>query len=323
VKNKPTVSVIIPTYNQANFIDKAIESVLSQTYQDFEIIVINDGSTDNTEEIIRGFKDKRVKYVKKYKNKGISVARNIGIKVARGKYIALLDSDDEWLPEKLDKQIKILQDESPELGVVYSNLCYIDENGKNMNRKLRNSKKAEGYIYEDLLEKYCVGSPSSFLIKKECFNRVGLFDDLLSGQEDWDMWIRIAKYYRFALIKIPLVKYRLHSNQISKNLEIKIITGKRILVKYANELKKRPCAHGKHYFYIGNRFCHMGKTKEGQRYLLKAISLYPFCIRYYICMAGSLFGPKCFIYFVKIKRHLTRIIVKHIGKIRKINSNSF
>jgi hypothetical protein len=151
---------------------------------------------------------------------------------------------------------------------------------------------------------------------------VGLFDDLLNAQEDWDMWIKIAKYYRFALIKVPLVKYRLHSNQISRNLELKIITANRILVKYANELEIRREAHSKHYFYIGNRFYHMGKMKEGQRYLLKAISLYPFCIRYYICMFGSLFGPKCFIYFVNIKRCLTRIIVKHISKIRKINSNS-
>jgi len=292
VKN-PTVSVIIPTYNRAYLFGKAIKSVLNQTYKDFEIIVIDDGSTDNTEEITRGFKDKRVKYIKKYKkNRGISVARNIGIKMARGKYIALLDSDDEWLPEKLDKQINILQSESPEVGVVYSNLCYIDENGNNMNRKLRISKKAEGYIYEDLLEKYCVSPPSSFLIKKECFNRVGLFDDLLSGQEDWDMWIRIAKYYRFTLIKIPLVKYRLHSNQISKNLEIKIITGKRILVKYANELEIRRGAHSKHYFYIGNRFCHMGKTKE-----------------------GSLFGPKCFMYFVNKKRYLKNKIINFFYKI--------
>jgi len=321
VKN-PTVSVIIPTYNRANLVDKAIKSVLSQTYQDFEIIVIDDGSTDNTEEIIRGFKDKRVKYIKKYKkNRGISATRNIGIKVARGKYIASLDSDDEWLPDKLDKQIKILQDGPPELGVVYSNSCYIDESGKNMN-KLPKPKKLEGYIYEDLLGGNYVGTPSTVLIRKECFQQVGLFDDLLNTQADWDMWIRIAKYYRFALIKTPLVRYRLHSNQLSKNLGVKIISANRILVKYANELEIRRRAHSKHYFYIGNRFCHMEKTKEGQRYLLKAISLYPFYIRYYICMFGSLFGPKCFIFFVDIKGYLTRIIVKHIGKIRKINSNS-
>ena len=319
IKN-PTVSVIIPTYNRANLVAKAIKSVLSQTYQDFEIIVIDDGSTDNTEEIIRGFKDKRVKYIKKYKeNKGSSVARNIGIKVARGKYIALLDSDDEWLPEKLDKQIKVIKNEFPEVGVVCSWSYNIDKKGNYISK--RYLPKKDGYIYEDLLSTNPISVPT-VLIKKECFNRVGLFDDLLNAQEDWDMWIRIAKYYRFALIKVPLVKYRLHPNQISKNLEVKIITANRILVKYANELKKRPDAHSKHYFYIGNRLCHIGKTKEGQRYLQKAVLLDPFCIRYYICIVGSLFGPKCFTYFVNIKRYLTRIIVKHIGKIRKINLNS-
>ena len=322
MENTPIISVIIPTYNRENMIGYAIKSVLNQTFKNLEIIVVDDGSTDNTEEIIRGFKDKRVKYIKKYKkNRGISVARNVGIKIARGKYIALLDSDDKWLPEKLDKQIKILQDGSPELGVVYSNSCYIDESGKNIN-KLPKPKKLEGYIYEDLLGGNYVGTPSTVLIRKECFQQVGLFDDLLNAQADWDMWIRIAKYYRFTLIKTPLVRYRLHSNQLSKNLGVKIISANRILVKYANELEIRRRAHSKHYFYIGNRFCHMGKTKEGQRYLCKAISLYPFCFRYYICMVGSLFGPKYFMYFVNIKRCLTRIIVKHIGKIRKINSNS-
>ena len=318
--HRPIVSVIIPTYNRAHLIGKAINSVLSQTYQDFEIIVVDDGSTDNTREIIRSFKEKRVKYIKKYKkNRGISVARNIGIKVARGKYIALLDSDDEWLPEKLNKQIKVLQSESPEVGVVCSWSYNIDEKGNYISKRCL--PKKDGYIYEDLLSTNPISVPT-MLIRKECFNRVGLFDDLLNAQEDWDMWIRIAKYYRFALIKIPLVKYRLHSNQLSKNLGVKIITANRILVKYANELKKRPCTHSKHYFYIGNRFCHMGKTKDGQRYLIKAISLYPFCIRYYICMFGSLFGPKCFIYFVNIKRNLTNATMKYIGKIRKTILNS-
>jgi glycosyltransferase involved in cell wall biosynthesis len=319
MKKNPIVSVIIPTYNRANLVGKAIKSVLNQTYQNFEVIIVDDGSTDNTEDVVRGFPDKRVKYIKKYKkNKGISVARNLGIKVALGKYIALLDSDDEWLPEKLDKQIKVFKSEFPEVGVVYSNTLYIDESGKNINRKLRNSKKAEGYIYEDLLEKYCVGSPSSFLIKKECFDRVGLFDDLLSGQEDWDMWIRIAKYYKFTLIKIPLVKYWLHPNQISKNLEAKIITAKRILVKYGNELQRRPYANSKHHFYIGNRLCHVGKTEIGKKYLLKSILLYPFYIRCYICFFGSLFGSKCFIYFVNKKRCLKNVIITLLIKLKKI-----
>jgi len=229
IKN-PTVSVIIPTYNRANLIEKAIKSVLKQTYQDFEIIVVDDGSIDNTEEIVKDFTDFRIHYICHKHNQGVSAARNTGIKTCRGEYIAFLDSDDEWLPGKLDKQIKVLQSESSEVGVVHSDLLYIDENGKNMN-KLRNPKKG-GYIYEDLLGKNCVGPPSTLLIKKECFNRVGLFDNLLNAQEDWDMYIRIAKYYKFTFIKIPLVKYRKHPSQISRNLEVKTVSANRILVKY-------------------------------------------------------------------------------------------
>jgi hypothetical protein len=115
------------------------------------------------------------------------------------------------------------------------------------------------------------------------------------------------------------VKYRLHSSQISKNLEIKIFAANKLLAKYANELKKRRSVHSKRYFNIGNIFCHMGKTKEGQRYLLKAILLFPFCIRYYICLFGSLFGPKCFIFFVNIKRYLTNIKTNLLIKFRNDN----
>jgi glycosyltransferase involved in cell wall biosynthesis len=307
IKN-PKVSVIIPTYNRAHLIDKAIKSVLNQTYQDYEIIVVDNASTDNTKEVVKGFNNFKIRYIYYCDNRGSSVARNIGIRASHGEYIALLDSDDEWLPEKLDRQVEVLQNESPEVGVVYSDVLYIDENSKNMNRKLRNPKK-EGYIYEDLLGGNCVGTPSALLIKKECFHRFGLFDDLLKYHEDWDMWIRIAKYYRFVFIEVPLVKYRLHSNRISENLELTIIASNRILAKYTNELKKRRGVHSKIYFNIGNIFCHIGKTKEGQRYLFRAISLYPFCIRYYICVFGSLFGPKCFIYFVNIKRYLTNKII--------------
>jgi len=295
--NRPTVSVVIPTYNRAHLIGKAIQSVFNQSYQDFEIIIIDDGSTDNTEEIIKGYKDKRINYIKHERNQGISAARNIGIKKARGEYIAFLDSDDEWLPEKLDKQIKVFQNEPPEVGVVCSWSFKINEKGNYIGKVCL--PKKEGYMYKDLLSSNNLSVPT-LLIRKECFEKVGLFDNLLNGQEDWDMWIRIAKYYRFVLIKAPLAKRRIHSKQISNDLERKIITAHRILLKYSDELKKSRSIYSKHYFYIGNRLCHMGKIKEGQRYLLKAISLYPLYIRYYICIFGSLFGPRYFIYFVRI-----------------------
>lgn len=108
-KNNPKVSVIIPTYNRAHLIGRAIKSVLNQTYKDFEIIIVDDGSTDKTEEVVKDFKDERVRYIRREKNKGGSAARNTGIKAARGEYIAFQDSDDEWLPEKLEKQMKAFE----------------------------------------------------------------------------------------------------------------------------------------------------------------------------------------------------------------------
>lgn len=120
IEEEPTVSVIIPTYNRAHTIKRAILSVLNQTYQGFEIIVVDDCSTDNTREVIEKFGDKRIRYIRKKANKGAAAAGNTGIKAVRGEYIVFLDSDDKWLPNKLDEQIKVLKVTSPKVGVVYT-----------------------------------------------------------------------------------------------------------------------------------------------------------------------------------------------------------
>lgn len=119
-ENKPTVSIIIPTYNRSQLIARAVKSVLNQTYQNFELIIIDDGSTDNTRELVTSFNDERIRYIRHEENKGEAAARNTGLKAARCDYIAYQDSDDEWLPEKLARQIELLQDASPEVGVIYT-----------------------------------------------------------------------------------------------------------------------------------------------------------------------------------------------------------
>ena len=319
IKN-PTVSVIIPTYNQAKFIDKAIESVLQQTYQDFEIIIINDGSKDNTEEIVKNYSDFRIRYICHKKNLGLSEARNTGIRASRGKYIALLDSDDEFLPEKLDMQVELLRNEPSDVGVVCAWSFNIDKNGHYISKRYLPRKG--GYIFEDLLSANYMSVPA-LLIRRECFEKVGLFDSSLNGQEDWDMWIRIAKYYKFSLIKTLLAKRRIHPNRISYDLERKNVTANRIIKKYMGELKVRQSIHSSHYLYIGFRFCRMGKTRDGRRYLLKAILLYPFCIKCYMYMIGSLFGPKFFLYSVNIVKFLRYKILKFLNKNRKFISNVY
>ena len=194
-KENPTVSVIVPTYNRADLVGRAIESVLEQTYKDFELIVVDDDSKDNTREIIHEFNDPRIRYICHDKNKGGSAARNTGIDLAKGKYIALLDSDDEWIKEKLGKQVTKLRERS-NVGLVSTGAVHFsgDNNGKVLRKDIQQYR---GEIFEELLMKGNVvsGGGSSALIKAECFENVGNFDERLKSSQDYDMWIRIAKKY--------------------------------------------------------------------------------------------------------------------------------
>lgn len=301
IAKNPTVSVIIPTYDRANLIDKAIKSVLNQTYKDLEIIVVDDGSTDNTEETVKNFTDFKIHYICHKHNRWASAARNTGIKASRGEYIAFLDSDDEWLPEKLDKQMKTFIGESSEVGVAYTGDYYVDEKDKGI-KKVHIPRK-ERYIYGELLAGDYVGTPSALLAKKECFTKVGLFDEDLPACEDYDMWFRIAKYYKFRYVKDLLVVCLIHNNQMTANSEIMIEGIKRIQTKYSKEFRKRPYSYSTRYFYLGNKFCHLRKRREGQKYFVKAILIYPFCLKYYIYLLCSIFGTRIYMHISRVRRY--------------------
>jgi glycosyltransferase involved in cell wall biosynthesis len=148
-KNPPVISVIIPTYNRAHLVGRAIRSVLAQTFQDWELIVVDDGSSDNTEEVVCSFQDPRICYISHEVNRGGSAARNTGIKVARGEYVSFLDSDDEWLPEKLEKQLACFRNTQMEqLGMVVCGRIDLDEKGEKVTEK---NPDVHGWVYEDIL----------------------------------------------------------------------------------------------------------------------------------------------------------------------------
>ena len=170
-ENKPTVSIIIPTYNREQLIARSIKSVLNQTYQDFEIIIVDDASTDNTEEVISNFNDKRIRYIRHEKNKGAAAARNTGIRAARCDYIAYQDSDDEWLPEKLARQMELLEDASPQVGVIYTGF-WKTENHRRTYIPFSWVSQKNGDIHKELLKGNFIGSPV-VLTKKECFRQGG------------------------------------------------------------------------------------------------------------------------------------------------------
>lgn len=214
----PTVSVIIPTYNREKLLPKAIDSIKKQTFQDFEIIIVDDASTDNTESLIKNLNDNRIKYYKLEKNSGQCIARNYGIKRAKGEFIAFLDSDDEWLPEKLKKQYDCFKKGPANLGSVY---CYPYSKDMIKNKTtLNRGAYYRGDIYNKFLEGFCPSTPSLFLIKKEALDKVNYFDEKLITFVDLDLHIRISKEYLFDYIDEPLIiKYEQIGDQYVNNFE--------------------------------------------------------------------------------------------------------
>jgi len=294
-----TVSVIIPTYNRASLIGRAIKSVLNQTYQKFEIIIVDDGSTDKTEEIIKSFKDERVRYIRNEKNKGASAARNIGIRFARGGYIAFQDSDDEWLPEKLEKQMKVFEITAEKVGVVYSGFWRIKNNKKIYIPSNKITKK-EGYIHKEILRENFV-TTQVVIIKKKCFKKAGMFDERLPRLQDWELWIRISKFYEFKYIDEPLVISYHTPDCISENKNALIKAFELILKKHFLEIRRNRKLLAYHQYVIGNLLCRIGKMAQGRRYLLGALKSYPLKIKCLIVAFASLFGESVYVNIVRLK----------------------
>ncbi|MDY6838736.1 MAG: glycosyltransferase [Thermodesulfobacteriota bacterium] len=206
----PTVSVVIPTYNRALFLKEAIDSALAQDFEDFEVIVVDDGSTDTTHELLKSYPQV---CVVTQDHRGVSAARNAGIARASGRFLAFLDSDDLWLPEKLMAQIAFLNRHPHAL------ICQTEEtwirNGVRVNPKVRHHKPS-GMIFERSLE-LCLVSPSAVMMRRSLLDEVGCFDETLPACEDYDLWLRIACRFPIYLIGTPLViKRGGHQDQLSR-----------------------------------------------------------------------------------------------------------
>jgi glycosyltransferase involved in cell wall biosynthesis len=189
-----------------------VESALAQTYPSHEVIVVNDGSTDNTEAVLRQYGD-RIRHVFQ-QHKGLSAARNAGIREARGEVVAFLDADDRWLPEKVEKQIALLESDSG-IGIVGCGSHLINEEGAIIRTsRARDYAKRSDYLKE-LAVRNIVSGGSGALVRKECFSRVGLFDETLTSSEDWDMWLRIGWEYRIAIVEEPLTRNMIRKGSMS------------------------------------------------------------------------------------------------------------
>ena len=310
-RNMPTVSIIIPTYNRASLLSRAINSVLSQTFSDFEIIVVDDYSKDNTKAIIEGLNDPRVRYIYHERNRGAAAARNTGIRLSKGEYIAFLDSDDEWLPEKLDKQISKFRASHHKVGVVYSGLSIIS--GEKVINEYIPSKR--GNIYRDqLFEDHVIGGGSTIMVRKECLTEIGGFDENLPARQDYDLSLRLSKFYEFEFIAESLVKVHWDSSNRVTNSQNRRIAGEIIISKIAREIRherwyKQRSILSNQYFNLGVFCYYSNETKCGLKYIVKSVNLNPFGIllwRFWRIVCITLLGYSSYIQISRPVLHLKK-----------------
>ncbi len=261
------VSVIIPTHNRAEFLPSAITSVLNQTFQDFEIIIVDDGSKDNTQEVVLNFNDKRIKYIRNEVNKGEAGSRNVGILNSNAGYIAFLDDDDEWLPDKLRLQVDLLENNPSIVGVVYTGYVEVDRSNNKIIWQMVPAKR--GNIYKDILVKNYVGVPSTVVLRRACFEKVSLFDENIIYPTDYDMWIRLSDKFCFEYIKESLVRYYVHERSISGNLELRIRGAEKILKKYEQSFSLNSKAHSQCPTFVGftveNKIWYIVHQQQGRQ----------------------------------------------------------
>lgn len=234
----PKVSVIIPAYNCERFVSVAIDSVLAQSYDDYEIIVVNDGSTDSTCKILSGYSSK-IKVIDQ-PNGGPAEARNTGVKHSGGEYLAFLDQDDAWLPDKLKMQVELLE-KNAETALAYTDTYVLSDKAFESEcsmslRTFRMRRPRRGRVLEYLLIENFIPT-SSVMVRKKSILRAGTFDPSVVPSEDYDMWLRIAAEHEIDYLDVPLVKYRDHVACFRKN---KVVTMTHIIDVFNNTISRHP-----------------------------------------------------------------------------------
>lgn len=265
MQNEPLVSVIIPTYNRGRLILDSINSVLNQTYKNIELIVVDDCSTDDTEETVKSIDDSRIKYIKLEKNSGACVARNKGIEISRGEFIAFNDSDDLWLPEKINSQLDFLYENNAEISFCKME-CRTPEN--NFIHNFPNIEFDRKISYKDLL-KYNSASTQTIFGKTDCFKEI-IFDATMPRLQDWDEVLRLSQKYRIFYQNEILVNTFFQKDSISTHPEKAVLAMQKIFEKHKDAILSDPAIVESFFKKKASFVCKTGKNpKEEMKMILK------------------------------------------------------
>ncbi len=320
---KSKISVVIPSYNSAAYLADAIDSALKQTLAPLEVIVVNDGSTDETAQILERYRGRICCITQE--NRGLAGARNRGIAAAQGDLIAFLDADDIWFPEKLEKQLQCLE-EHPQAALVHSQPYYWDTGtGEKWTRSNHGRHEYVGLCYHRLFFKPGALA-GSMIVRKECLAEVGVFDERIrgAGGEDYDLCLRIARHYEFAFVDEPLFLYRLHSSNLTKQrrtcLENELYVVRKAL-QADPDLRRalgRTAINERLFgllFELGYHLHDAGRPAEARRYFLQALRHRPLSTRVWMLYLGNFLPSKWVRRLRGLKSSLAPIAWKEISQV--------
>ena len=301
------VSVVIPTYNRLDLLSNAIASVLSQTFQDFEIIVIDDASRESVEPLITKFADSRIRLLRRPTNGGEAAARNTGLAIAKSEFIAFLDDDDEWMPEKLAQQVNLLQSSPENVAAVYTAFQWFNWPARDL-VGTRHSPSTNGNFNSKLLTRNVVGTPSTVMVRRNCLEKVGHFDSGIAYGVDHDLWMRIAVDHKFHYMPEYLVKCHIHDNRLTNNLDILIQGQKDMLRKYPPLKSEFKLYHSRRCLSLGEKLCLKRDIKRGRKLLLSSVQFKPTNWRSYFDLMLLMFGHSAFVKGRKIRQSVGRYL---------------
>lgn len=274
----PLVSVVIPTWDRAQSFRKALDSALAQTETDLEVIVVDDGSpTDVAERAVRARADGRVRYIRLPEHRGVSAARNAGVQAATGKYVAFLDDDDEWLPDKLQHQVSVLEASGRSVCAVHTARFTVDE----VRGRITTTHSPGGVR----LGGENPVTTSSIMLKREHLLSMGPFDEELQAGEDYDMWMRLAQEFEFLYIDVPLVRYHIHNGSVTTDYAKKRRASERLLEKHWKLFAVNPHDLAREYAFLGVMWYREGSLSRASRAFWRAIRSCPSEIHTYSAAA--------------------------------------
>ena len=277
---KATVDVIIPAFNAARYLPVALESVASQSFSDWRIVLVDDGSTDNTPQVVAPFiaqLGEKLRYIRQ-DNRGLPAARNAAVRASDSEFLALLDADDVWLPCRLSESVCALR-QHPEAGLAYGLVTHIDDDGVPQSTFLGNRRHAEGRIASQIYMKKVDLPCPTITFRRSCIEEVGLFDEAMRATEDRDLWLRIAQYHEVAFIPRVIAFYRNSASSMSRDTQRMIDAQKHFIRKHYGSpgcgIIPRQAAYARIYKQRADALKAQGKPRAALLSALQAAATYP------------------------------------------------